>query len=403
MEVFNLTVRGALKKVIKNIGFEKYDVNVTLASKPGDNYGGTLHRIEITGQKQESKVTYYLICKIPIENFKLNLALAFQREVHVYQNILKAFAEFQEEKGLEDRKKFSSYVHCYDAGLTEGSEFIIMDDLTSQSYVMLNKLSNLDRQHVQLVVKALAEFHALSFTLKYQKPERFEEISNIPEVLIGVLSEKAFLDMLDFGLEQAILAVDELLGNKVMKVKENLKEIISEFLNGVGTDNYRVINHADCWNNNTMFKYENDTPVQVCLFDWQLSRLCSPVVDLVNYFYNSTEREILEDHFDDLMAMYHMHLSEFIATLGSDPSVLYPYEQFEKDLRKYAVFPFIACCSNLFILLSDPDKPPQFNDMAEGGEKNVENVLAFQDDKRKSLYNVRISCIIKHAADRGFI
>lgn len=259
MNMFNETVRNALSKVIKDIGFQNSDINISLASNPGDNYGGTLYRIQISGEKEGLQTTHNLVCKVPIENFKLNLNLAFNREVHVYQNILKTFEKFQEEKGLTENYKFKSYVHCYDSGCLKNSEYIIMDDLKSNSYVMLNKLSKIDRPHVELVVKALAEFHALSFALKDQRKEVFQKISNVPEVLVGVLSERAFLDMCDFGLAQAVEALnkcDKDLQDKVRKVRENLLATVKEFFNGVGSEDYCVINHADCWNNNMMFKYE---------------------------------------------------------------------------------------------------------------------------------------------------
>lgn len=74
-----------------------------------------------------------------------------------------------------------------------------------------------------------------------------------------------------------------------------------------------VIAHGDAWQNNTMFRYDNHgKPCEIMLLDWQISRHCSPIIDIVYYLFSCTTKELRDAHYDNFLRVYHESLCAHI-------------------------------------------------------------------------------------------
>lgn len=75
------------------------------------------------------------------------------------------------------------------------------------------------------------------------------------------------------------------------------------------------------WVNNLMLKYtkapdcDEETIENVIFIDFQYSCWTSPSIDLHYFFNNSLEESLRPNRFDELIAFYHGHLSDFLTRL----------------------------------------------------------------------------------------
>lgn len=264
MDQFSKHVQEALKQIIEKSGISDHKIKVSLVSKKGENYLGILYRILIIGYKNNVETKLYLICKVPPLNRKSDdktrINIPYQREVYIYNTVLKAYENLQNQKSILYKQKFTSYALCYAASDVDGKEFIILEDLHTKKFVMYDKNVKMDKKHVALVVQGLAKYHALSFVMKDQKPEAFRKMTHIDSKMYDILGRKEFFDLCHFGLKQVLEALEKVgttnLHKKVKLLKNNIEEFMENCYNAKGSEDYRVLTHGDCWNNNMMFKYQ---------------------------------------------------------------------------------------------------------------------------------------------------
>lgn len=175
--------------------------------------------------------------------------------------------------------------------------------------------------HVSLMMKALGKFHAISFALKDQQPQKFKQLkSHIFEQFWSNLKTE-FKDI----YEQLLSSLTECLK------KENRPDLLEKFQRFVGDDicakilelvssssaePYSVICHGDATTNNSMFrKDDRGRPIEVQIIDWQFSRYASPVTDLMLYLLCSTSKQLRDKHYDEFLRIYHESLSDLLKRL----------------------------------------------------------------------------------------
>ena len=173
-------------------------------------------------------------------------------------------------------------------------------------------------EHVALVMKALGKFHAISFALKDQQPEKFKELASLSfEQFWGMFNSDA--SQYYYGMMKRMTDILE---------EEERFDLLEKFNESVGTDllatvnklisvesagPYAVICHGDLTTNNTLFRYdEQGGAVGVQLIDWQFTRYASPVTDLVIFLFCSTSKELRDQHLEHFLQIYHQSLSDLL-------------------------------------------------------------------------------------------
>lgn len=264
----------------------------------------------------------------------------------------------------------------------------------------------IDLDHCNMTLKVFAQFHALSFAMKDQEPEKFEKISNAifevyyDERLWGWYSR--FWNRIS-GI--AIDAVEKEYPNSIYveKIKQfAVPKRYQDMINAATkTKETGVISHGDSWTNNFLYKYENGRPVDAKIIDFQLTRCASPVLDLTFMIYACTSEDLREKHYDEWLKYYHETLSNQIRDLGSDPSKVYPWELFMSEIKKYSYFGLgFSFESTPFIILAPEDA---VNMEMEGDEAlNIDDVWQIGNFKTKE-GRLREANNVKHCVDRGYI
>lgn len=81
-------------------------------------------------------------------------------------------------------------------------------------------------------------------------------------------------------------------------------------------DPWLIISHGDCWSGNMMFRYDpvTSTPIEVILFDLQMSQEVSAVNDLQHVTALCTTAAFRDAHTLELLRLYHDRLATFNMT-----------------------------------------------------------------------------------------
>lgn len=95
--------------------------------------------------------------------------------------------------------------------------------------------------------------------------------------------------------------------------------------------------HADCWSNNLMYSYDEEgEPADVCIVDWQITRIGHPATDILQYLFTSTTAETRKDHLKSLLNDYYSTLETSLKHLRCNilEEKQYDKERFLQDVNK---------------------------------------------------------------------
>lgn len=270
-------VLDLLKKVAKNEKIENLKIDLRAGSNLGDGYFSNLVSITLSGIKTTSnksiennseneEVRLHLLCKMLPESEEfckeMNIVDAFEREVFIYSVVLPAMEQFQKDRGITADEGFFAYPKCYESicNINQRQIAIIMEDLRGSGFKMWPRQQPIDIDHVKLVFQQLARFHAISFAMRDQDPLRFARLSGSRDLFARLLEQKTFLNYFDTAHKRTLLGLGKsLLPKRFEKVKNiyaNAKVLIQKIVDGTRFEPYSVLMHADCWNNNILFKYK---------------------------------------------------------------------------------------------------------------------------------------------------
>lgn len=269
--------------------------------------------------KKQSSLILKIASQNPVRRDLFRLKVFFMRETIMYMDVLKYFNEFQLSKGvIPEENGFNEYAKCYRSIDTEMSESLLLEDLRTKQMEMLNhRECELTFEHVALVMKALGKFHAISFALKDQQPNKFAQlVERLPEVYYQ--DNDHFRNFFTITTDRVFESLER---SNRPDLDKKLKAAIStdflqtglELVSGKIAEPYAVICHGDAWMNNCMFRTDaQGTPIAVSLIDWQFSRYASPITDILINLMCCTSKELRDAHYDDLIKIYYNSLSDLL-------------------------------------------------------------------------------------------
>lgn len=123
---------------------------------------------------QRENLVYNKVILSKVLIFQIAFGLNRKYNCFFYQ-ILKNFEDLQLSKGIDiSENGFHEYANCYYSSNKEFSECFFLEDLRNSHFTMLNhRTEAVTFDHVALAMKTLGKFHALSFALRDQHPQRF--------------------------------------------------------------------------------------------------------------------------------------------------------------------------------------------------------------------------------------
>jgi Ecdysteroid kinase-like family len=150
----------AKKLAIDPSAFRVRIVYITSACAVGENFVAKIFRarVQLCMVADGAQQTVSVILKVhlnPVQAIKE--FQVFPREIKVYGHILPTFERIYREAGVE--VTFGpACLKCE----TEPYEVIVLNDLNADGYRVIERLTSLDADHLFVVLKKLAQFHAVS-------------------------------------------------------------------------------------------------------------------------------------------------------------------------------------------------------------------------------------------------
>ncbi|XP_068896158.1 uncharacterized protein [Tenebrio molitor] len=401
-------IRFWLKSVLTEENLDDFSVNILGNSEKGDGYAGDIVFVRLTSAIAHSPKEYNLVLKCSKRSETLRkttpIKEAFTNEIYVYNTVLPVFTEFQRKHGIEN--PFDSVPKYYGKFTDENTEVLVFENLKSAGYSLWNKKNPLTRKHINMVVEEYGKFHAISFAMQDQQPEKFQELSSeLVDIFKQTMTSSAFGDVYSKGFDEVCDLLKGDLDDETLIKWKNLRKQVNYIFTDMceQPDVQKVILHGDCWNNNFMFKHAADNeiqPVKVAMLDWQISKYSSPILDLSYFLFVCISKEDIED-LDEILRLYHKSLSSHLQRMGADSKKLYPLDTFLKDWKKFGRFGALMSNLSFKVCATDSDEVIDFADAAENGG-DVGAVFSY-NVKDKTSYKNRARHVVKYVVENGLI
>lgn len=256
----NEVLHKALQQIATESNFSKYQIIKAYDSIKGEGYLGVVTAIQIQETtKSENQKSLHLVIKSAAQSEalrkKLPIVPLFEREIFMYDIALPALQAFLIEKA---RKNSWCYPKCLRTSLQEQNEFLIFENVKERGFVNWKRHLPMDEGHVRFSLQQLANFHALSFSIKSQKPMDFERIKPKTDILKTIVETVHLNDLFVNLCGNAEALFDPIKEKKELVILNEFKNLIPEFLKSLHglVDEHSVILHGDPWSNNFLFKYE---------------------------------------------------------------------------------------------------------------------------------------------------
>lgn len=263
-----------VNKIAKSEGFTEFNIVIKPGSNHGDNFMSVLTSAIISGARVNvngdsiGNDELYLLCKLapsnPVRRKEFHSVIVFQREVKIYQKILPLFAEFQREKGLAPSDSFIAYPKCYEAIADEEKDqfVIIMEDLRPQGFAMWPKFKGTPANHELLVMEHLGKLHGISFALKDQRPDAYEELKELDDLIIQFFNNESMTNVVNLGFDRAVAVLEDNDHKRIMEdVRANSRQYFIECLKEGVCEPFGVVGHGDCWNNNIIYLHKDGVSI----------------------------------------------------------------------------------------------------------------------------------------------
>ncbi|XP_060663996.1 uncharacterized protein LOC132796747 [Drosophila nasuta] len=339
--------RRSLEHGLQQQDIKVLDVQLTDLTRGGENYCSNIYRAHIkyqTTDRQLIECSLIVKCMPPEKQAILSRLHIYNKETIFYMHIKPKLEALM--WGVKDSEEpwILGAKHYYST--TQPEQTMIFEDLCCDGYQLKCRQLGLDAPHALLVMRKLAQYHALTMVMAEHEPETI--IDRYPFGLLHMDAIKSEPFKLLFGTQLLKLAalINDCDGfgpitRKLYRYHEHFTERVLKSvypLRGA----YNVLNHGDLWVNNIFFKYDEQYKVQnVRIIDFQLCFYGSLGFD-INYFLNtSLELDVLRTQRQELIDAYYNALVDSLKQLPwSKP--LPEYEEIIAEIRAREAYGFFV-------------------------------------------------------------
>nr|XP_023012887.1 uncharacterized protein LOC111502934 [Leptinotarsa decemlineata] len=375
------------EKFLVSENLKNYKVVIRGGTEKGEGFLGDILFVEVEGTTQNDvpKRLYFVVKHAkPSENFRKTIPvdLIFENEILLYTAVIPAFQKFQQEKQITD--SFDCVAKCFYSSTSGNIEVLVLENLKKKGYQHYDRKQPMNLNHCKAILKQYGKLHALSFAMRHQKKEIFDDLASklhdTPGKILGTdLVGKVLDDSRDVILEMFRKNGDGVLHEKLAKLLERGPQVM--MMEALNAEESQSVEDS------------KDKPSAVALIDFQLSTLRSPVFDLSYFLYAVCSKTQLE-RFEELLHFYYNSLAEHLKELGSDPEEIFSYSDLKSHWRKYSIFGLVNVSIGLRIFLCDEETAPSLEDV--GDENTFVDIfknIKFEDD---TLFYDRIKGVVWH-------
>lgn len=393
--------------------------------KKGDSYLSEAYRLHIDGCRADGtpihvRTVVKVIPKNIVRRLTFRCADFYRNECNFYENILAAMHKFQADRiaAADAAAAAAAFTEvprllcCHCDGL---NDFIALEDLCVDGYASAPREQGVDFHLAAMVMRVMGKFHGVSLAIGDQDAALLKRLSQstmevycseelrnwyapFAEHAIVVARDAMHQEYPDTEYERRMLAfTDERFYDRMVAAIER-------------RNRYTAFGHGDCWLPNFLMQYASKTAdgqpagrAQRCkMIDFQLTRFASPAIDLSIVLYACTDQQLREQHFDDLLRIYHESACELIAALGSDPAVCFPWSALQDELQAVGYFGVGFAMEAITMSVMPDDEVPDL-DCLQGDQAvpltDIWKIRKFD----KQADRKRMADVFRHAIDRGYL
>ncbi|KAL5278004.1 hypothetical protein ACFFRR_002944 [Megaselia abdita] len=331
------------KKAIENeCGQNSVEIDsvvITNGSGGGENYCSDILRCSVKFNLNNNVGDKSLEKSLIVKSMKMQENTEIPTmETHLYGVVVPEMEKIFERQGIN--VSFSPKVfHSIDKPVVT----MVMNDLSTDNFILEDRIKGLDEDHIRVLLKKIAQFHASSMIVNKEKPELIESLQlSIFEKEKG--DEKVFDDVICGNIPHIANIFKDKIGYE--KIAEKLGTVFDKFTDKMievcknsTKDCVKVINHGDLWVNNFLYKHDSEgKPVDVSLIDLQIAYYAGLGID-INYFFNtSIPLDLLATKRYDFLRFYYKHLKESLELLHHDD--IPTWEDVREEVRNKELYGF---------------------------------------------------------------
>nr|XP_049697233.1 uncharacterized protein LOC126054712 [Helicoverpa armigera] len=341
-----------INKVILDQDLKPTKVIFNPVGQAGDNFIGNVKRINIVSENGTVNMIVKVAASSEIARAVTGAEITFRNEHIMYTEVLPKLVQMQKAAGVPEEDQLR-YAKCYGSLYEPPHETLILEDLKDSDFIMLNKLEPLPYDCVKGVLKNFALLHSLSQVMKNLYPAKYEEVTEkLTEALTVLFGKEKFHFQAKIAEADVTSVLDDdwykgFIENKLIEFSDLMPRMLRQEGN-----KYSVIRQGDAWTNNFMFRVGDDS-VQTVLIDYQVSKNSNPAIDLLVMLLNCTDHEARSKHFQEWMDYYHSEFDKSLSNFGLKATLIYPRDQLDADLKRYAKVMFCFCVVfNTFLMRS---------------------------------------------------
>lgn len=125
----------------------------------------------------------------------------------------------------------------------------------------------------------------------------------------------------------------------------------------------------------------------------------SPSLDLHYNIFLSTDKQLRDAHYDDLLRLYYDQLSTNIRRMGSDPDALYSYDNFLEGLKACGNFAYLPIPNMLLLSIVRADELGDIKNFTESTESSAVQNLSPASELE---YKTRLTDIVNDLERLGY-
>lgn len=380
------------------------------ASAKGDSYLSTVNKIKITGIVDGKQEQASIVVKSLPKNIGRRRTYRseefFRNEIIFYTKIISEFEKFVKDKGQNQLLCTPRYLASH---LDGENDFIALEDVSCLGFGPVSRQNCLDFHQCSMILKSMARFHGISFAFKDQHKEKFAQLADhthetymsyehwdwykrFHQKLLGIANNALEMEFPDSEAQKRFSSIP--FGELFKKSAEMCDRKHAPT---------SVLSQGDSWAPNFLARKINETEYEVLMLDFQLARCASPILDLSFFIYSCTDKTLWDEHFHDLLKIYHNELSNSVSLLGSDPEKLYPWDTFMKEVKEMFVFGLVFALEAVpFSIRDENDWYDLDTIIKDDNALNIADVWTLTNIETQN-GRLRLANIIVHAVENGFL
>lgn len=350
-------------------------------------------------------------------------------EIYIYKNVIPYFKKFIAESGASVDSEWVPRVYYSDykqfAELGEEKETILaLDNLKPAGY-RLGPRIDLDEDHLRMMVKHIAPYHAVSNAMRIKKDPMLEKLASgiIPLSFLSAEGNEleSYKVLFTIGMERFFHVVES---DKKFHSNKKFLESVGKFKaqyydrplflmqRFLATDpDLWVILHGDYNRNNVLFQYDKpegfNNPKSIKMIDFQEIRYATPAIDLCFFMYMNLRPYQQPEVWDSLLVLYHetmiASMLDILKCDKDDPRLdPYSFNKFMDHFKKVAFYGIMIGIHFIPWMASPEDECQKMSDLFDAdinspALRHLAQVCGGAD------VDERITSIALHAFENGYM